>query len=68
MNLMAFVPLMSVFFHHCASLYSSVPNELVHASFSEVLTSCLYSRCAPEVGSKTALAVSILSSFVGRLS
>ena len=62
---MLFVPLMLVFLHHCASLPSSVPNELVHASFSEGLTSYLHSRHVSEVGSKIALAVSTLSGCCG---
>ena len=65
MHLMVFVPSMLVFLYPCASLPSSVSNELIHSSFSEVLTSCLCSRYVPEVGLKTALAVSTLSDCCG---
>ena len=57
---MVLVPLMPVFLYPCANRPSSVPNELVHTSRSDVLTSCRHSRHVPEVGSKTAFADSDL--------
>ena len=65
MNFVVLVSLMPVFLCPCTSLPSSVPNDFVHISMSEVLTSYLHSRHVREVGSNAALAVSNFSDCCG---